>query len=80
MSNSKLAKRSVFLKAVKLLHERGELSDDLVPRKRIVNVNDHPHLFPHYGHENIPKDKPQPGTKQRTQIYPIQVTCKKIVN
>lgn len=37
MPNIKKARRSVFMETVKKLHQMGELTDELTPRKRKVS-------------------------------------------
>ena len=70
----KEAKKSVFMKTVKLLHELNLIDDSLNMRQLEIEKVDFKSLFPHYKEEEkIDKTLPQPGTRNRKQIYNINV-------
>ncbi|XP_069680713.1 endoribonuclease Dicer isoform X2 [Periplaneta americana] len=68
MPSKKLAKRAAALKTCRLLHEMGELDENLLPCRR-PQTFECPELFPLY-EEDRDKDGPRVGSKKKKRYYP----------
>ncbi|KAK6635205.1 hypothetical protein RUM44_000456 [Polyplax serrata] len=68
-TNFKSAKKSAFLKAVKILYQMNKIDLNLQSKSFDNGEIDFQILLPHYVNENIDMLLPQPGTKKRIQMY-----------
>lgn len=71
MRTKRLAKRVAALKACELLHKRGELDDNLMPKAQNVIDEDVSYFFNHWSEI---KEKDAGNTKKR-RVHPKQVIC-----
>lgn len=66
METKKAAKMSAALETCKRLHEIGELDDNLLPVKHVVDFLDE---LEEDETEGVPAGTPKPGTKKRRRLY-----------
>lgn len=73
MKNRTSAKRAAALEVCKRLHKCGELTNHLLPRNEIVNIEeDHDYLFKHWVAKDI--ETSQQGTKKCPLSHNIVVS------
>ncbi|KAK5650969.1 hypothetical protein RI129_001998 [Pyrocoelia pectoralis] len=78
MPSKKLAKRAAALEMCKILHERGELDDKLLPRRRTVLENEFDHYFTHWAKE---KESDIGNTRKQIKMYDRKIPeiCKGLI-